>query len=153
MASSLIKPFHRISIIDPLPAEVAGPAQWVPILNVKLIHGSRGSLLFPAYADSGSSFCIFRAGIGRLLNIPFETGHSEFAHGVTNAMKERVYFFPIELEIERRWKINIQAAFMENLAVPGILGTAGFFENFRVCFDHSTEPPLMEVTLIEAAKS
>lgn len=68
-------------------------------------------------------------------------------------MKERVYFFPVELEIERRWNVRIQAAFMENLAVPGILGTAGFLENFKVCFSHIPTPPTLEIFLSQAVKT
>lgn len=33
--------------------------------------------------------------------------------------------------------------FVEDLPVPGLLGRKGFFDNFRVTFDHSTEPPTL----------
>lgn len=146
MSHVLIKPFHYIKITDPLPMEVASAAEWVPFLRVVVTHGQKSTPSFLACADSGSSLSIFRAGMGRMLNIPFERTPPQIAYGVDARMTEPIHFFPIELSIENRWRFRIQAGFMENLAVPGILGTAGFFEHFRVCFDHGSSPPTIHIS-------
>lgn len=39
------------------------------------------------------------------------------------------------------FSFQTRALFVENLSIGGLLGRRGFFDNFRVTFDHSTEPP------------
>jgi hypothetical protein len=45
--------------------------------------------------------------------------------------------------------IEVMAGFPLNLSVPALLGRHGFFDHFLVTFDHSTDPPMIEVVPID----
>jgi len=42
-----------------------------------------------------------------------------------------------------------KGGFSEELSVAGTLGRTGFFDAFRVTFDHSEHPPILEINRIE----
>ena len=39
--------------------------------------------------------------------------------------------------------------FFEEFQLAGLLGRKGFFDNFKVTFDHSTDPPALEYVRIK----
>jgi hypothetical protein len=45
----------------------------------------------------------------------------------------------------------VKAAFTDKLPVAGILGRRGFFENFKVTFDYSYDPPEVHLERIHRA--
>ena len=100
---------------------------------------------FDCVIDSGSPFCLFRAGIAAYLKIDLKAGSAETLLGVSDRISEVVYFHRVTLGIGT-WEREVTAGFAENLAFPGLLGISGFFENFRVTFDVSGIPPHFEVT-------
>ncbi len=60
-----------------------------------------------------------------------------------------VYFHDIWILVGIDWKMGVRAGFSEELSVAGILGRMGFFDCFRVTFDHSETPPVLEINRIE----
>jgi len=77
---------------------------------------------------------MFNAEIGRFIGLNVESGKLEETQGISALA--RVYIHQIALYVPGG-PINIEAGFMENLPVPGLLGMNGFFENFIVLFDLS----------------
>ena len=41
--------------------------------------------------------------------------------------------------------IRVQAAFVSDFSIGGVLGRRGFFEEFRVVFDAPARPPYFEI--------
>jgi hypothetical protein len=64
-------------------------------------------------------------------------------------MNEPVFYHKLRLYVESNWVIDITAGFVKKLSVAGILGRNGFFDNFKVRFDHSSHPPIFELERIE----
>jgi hypothetical protein len=54
----------------------------------------------------------------------------------------------VSLYVEVDWKIEIVAGFSKKLNASGILGRTGFFDAFRITFDHSGHPPAFEIERI-----
>lgn len=104
---------------------------------------------FLAVVDSGSPFCMFKADFGRLIGIETEKGEADSIGGIITGTKEPIYFHKIRLYVEADWVIDVTAGFVKKLAVPGILGRNGFFDYFQVHFDHSEDPPVVEIKKIE----
>ena len=134
----------------PHPAFKGEKKVWEPMLLVRI--GSQRhatSPRFPAVVDSGSPFCIFHAQFGELIGIDITKGSQEEIGGIITGPKDPIYFHRIRLYVEADWVIDISAGFVKKLAVPGILGRTGFFDNFHVHFDHSELPPVLEIKKIE----
>jgi hypothetical protein len=104
---------------------------------------------FTSVVDSGSPFCFFRADIGKSLGIDVESGIEYQIGGVIGGVRDTAYFHKVKVYVETAWLIEVKAGFMQRLSVPGILGRNGFFDNFHVRFDHSCQPPEVEVSKIE----
>jgi hypothetical protein len=51
--------------------------------------------------------------------------------------------------VELEWVIEVNAGFCKGLALTGILGRNGFFDNFQISFDHSLTPPVVEIARIQ----
>jgi hypothetical protein len=77
---------------------------------------------------------MFHAEIGRHIGLDIQAGRSEQTIGIQGAAK--AYMHEIALFVPGG-PIHIEAGFMENLAVSGLLGMNGFFEHFIVKFDSS----------------
>jgi hypothetical protein len=69
--------------------------------------------------------------------------------GIGKATAIPVYYHDIHILVGLDWKIGVRAGFSEELSVAGILGRTGFFDAFRVTFDHSEHPPILEINRIE----
>jgi len=131
------------------PSPVTGERkEWVPYLRVRPAKGHtilRSPLL--AIVDSGSWYCLFRSDIAESIGIrDITTGKSGPMRGVRKGMEDTFYFHQIQLYIESDWKIDVMAGFSPNLSVPALLGRNGFFDHFLVTFDHSADPPVIEVS-------
>lgn len=102
-----------------------------------------------AIVDSGSPYCFFHADIAAAIGIKdITTGKVREIGSVKAGVKDIMYFHRIKIQIESDWCIEIWAGFSPKLSCRAILGRYGFFDHFRVTFDHSGSPPAMEITPI-----
>lgn len=143
------KSYTRVPIDNPSPAFKGVTAMWLPLLSVRVSHNHKQTPRLPAIVDSGSQCCLFRADVAEYLNIDVKRGIEDTVGGLSQGMREPVYYHKIKLYIESDWIIDVTAGFVKKLSVAGILGRDGFFDNFRAKFDHSSNPPVLEVERIE----
>jgi hypothetical protein len=102
----------------------------------------------PAVVDSGSPYCLFRSDVGEYVRIDVDRGQEGQLGGIISGYMEPIYFHKVKLLVEANWCIEVYAGFMRKLRVPAILGRNGFFDTFYVKFDHSVDPPEVEVEKI-----
>jgi hypothetical protein len=143
------KNYTRMPIDQPHPAFKNEKVAWMPLLQVRVGHNHRQTPRMPAVVDSGSHYCFFQSSVGEYLGIDVEHGIEHNVTGITKGPSEPVYFHKVQLYVEADWIINVMAGFCKKLAVAAILGRNGFFDNFNVRFDHSSNPPVLEVNRIE----
>jgi hypothetical protein len=70
--------------------------------------------------------------------------------GVTGAPTSLLYFHKVRIFVFGD-SFETMAGFCPELAVTGLLGRRGFFDNFVVKFDASTAPPYCEIEKIHRA--
>ena len=107
-----------------------------PVIPIVLAH-SESKIGYEVLVDSGADLCIFDQEIGEAIGLDVRKGTPHEVFGVGG--KASVYFLH-EVEIKvGGWPFIIKAGFMPRVAgriMPyGIVGQAGFFENFVVKFD------------------
>jgi hypothetical protein len=128
---------------DPITNESTVP--W-PVLRVRVGYGHTQSPRFDAVVDSGSPWCLFRGDVGAIIGIKDITKGRKYAlGGVIAGTREPAYFHKVKIYIEADWVIECMAGFCQKLGVTGILGRSGFFDSFRVSFDHSGIDPALEI--------
>jgi hypothetical protein len=71
--------------------------------------------------------------------------------GLSVAIEKTFIFIMWTLLFEAGWSINVMAGFVKKQGCSAILGRNGFFDNFKVTFDHSTAPPAFEIERINRA--
>ena len=102
----------------------------LPLVEVTLDFGRYFCLV-----DSGADFCYFHGKIGELLGLDIESGEIMEGRGITG-QEFKVYLHKIKFKIGG-WDYEAKIGFSYELGVPfGILGREGFFNLFKVCFDH-----------------
>lgn len=103
------------------------------MLQLTLFNGTKHRELV-CLVDSGADDCLFHASIGRSLGIDVETGTYMKFDGIAGSIE--AYMHPIEIQIQDfPERVKIKAGFTESDGVHAILGQAGFFENFKICFE------------------
>ena len=122
---------------------------WQPMLTVRVEKAHVRTPRFPAVVDSGSPYCMFKVEVGNFIGIDVPSGIEDRVGGIIYGSVEPIYFHKVKIYIEMDWVIEVMAGFVKKLAVPGILGRSGFFDNFHVHFDHSTDPPEIGIKKIE----
>jgi len=124
---------------------------WWPVLPVRLANQTSNLMTKPFHAvvDSGSSACLFHADFLGPLGLNHKDGIEDSLGGVGRQASIPVYYHDISILVGIDWKIGVRAGFSEELAVAGLLGRLGFFDSFRVTFDHSVHPPAFEIDRIE----
>jgi hypothetical protein len=109
--------------------------RWIkrPMLQVTLSNGSMHQQIV-CLVDSGADECLFHASIGRSLGIDLENGTRKVFDGIAGSIE--AYMHPVEIQIQDfPERVQIEAAFTDSDGVHAILGQAGFFENFKICFE------------------
>ena len=93
--------------------------------------------------DSGAEYCILDAEIGRSLGLVIEEGQAVSLSGVQEP-KFTAYLHDIQYRIgERSYPATI--GFVDNAQMGyGILGRNGFFDYFKVCFDHREKKVVLD---------
>jgi hypothetical protein len=123
---------------------------WTPLLNVNVMYNHVKSARFEAVVDSGSPWCLFHADVGVNVGIDISTGVEEPLGGVIGGAIGKVYFHSVKLCLPGTI-IDIMAGFSPQLSVAGILGRAGFFDNYIVTFDPCNKPPGLDIQRVGRA--
>jgi hypothetical protein len=147
------KKYTGIPIDKPDPGLKGQQVLWIPSLDVRFLVHHQLTPPVKAVVDSGSPYCLFRAQIGEWIGIDVQRGEEGQLGGIIANVREPIYFHRVQLLIENSWRLEVLAGFMKNVGVAAILGRSGFFDCFRVTFDHSTHPPELEITRITTEKS
>lgn len=121
--------------------------EWIPYLWCRAGFGHQKTPRFQAVVDSGSANCLFRRDIADYLKIDLTKANVGVGTigGIIQGPEQAVYFCPIQIYVADNWVISVTAGFLKKLAVPGILGRNGFFDAFKVSFDHLVSPPAFEI--------
>jgi len=94
---------------------------------------------------------MFHASICRSIGIrKVEDGVRDDLYGIIGGPKVDIYFHPIVIQIAGQ-QFGTMAGFSWEMAVAGILGRRGFFENFVTKIDYSTNPPTFDIDKIHRA--
>lgn len=125
---------------------------WMPTLNVRVLANHLQTPWMPAVVDSGSPYCLFRSDVGEYVRIDVDHGQKGQVGGIISGYTEPIYFHKVKVLVEVNWCIEAYAGFMRKLRVPAILGRNGFFDAFYVRFDHSVDPPELEVEKIPSVQ-
>jgi len=143
-------PYRPYPAGDP-PAAFGAKEIWWPVVPVRIVDQriQVKTKSFHAVVDSGSSACFFHADFLKPFKIKLTDGIKDSLGGISKATAIPVYYHDIFILVGLDWKIGVRAGFSEELSVAGILGRTGFFDAFRVTFDHSEHPPILEINHIE----
>ena len=109
--------------------------RWIkrPMLQLTFFNGAKRQQVV-CLVDSGADECLFHASIGRSLGIDIESGSYMKFNGIAGSIE--AYIHPLEIQLQDfPERVNIKAGFTESEGVHAILGQAGFFENFKICFE------------------
>ena len=103
------------------------------MLQVTLLNGMKRKQVI-CLVDSGADECLFHASLGRSLGLHIEGGRYKQFDGIASSIE--AYMHPIEIQVQDFPEgIKFEAGFTESDGVHAILGQAGFFESFRICFE------------------
>ena len=106
-----------------------------------------------AIVDSGSDVCLFSADFLPIVGLKLEDGEEDAIGGIGKNISIPVFFHRITILVADNWRIEVPAGFSKELRVGAILGRLGFFDSFRVTFDHSGHPPAVEIEPITHHKT
>jgi hypothetical protein len=143
------KNYTRLPLDRPNPAFKGEMTTWLPLLNVRVGFNHKQTPRIPAIVDSGSQCCLSKADLAEYLGIDLKGGLEGTMGGLSHGMREPVYYHDVKLYVESDWVIDITAGFIKKLSVAGLLGRNGFFDNFKVRFDQSMTPSILEIEKIE----
>jgi hypothetical protein len=96
---------------------------------------------FEAIVDSGATRCHFHSGLAGYLGIDLRSGISEITNGIGG--QEEVWLHDLTLYIPGG-PVKIRAGFKDNLPIAGLLGMAGFFDNFNITFEAVSRQCILE---------
>ena len=103
------------------------------MLQVRLFNGPKQQDVV-CLVDSGADDCLFPASIAESLGIDLKSGERKEYSGIAGTVEAYIHVIEIQIQgFEERLKIA--AAFTESEEVPAILGQAGCFDHFKICFE------------------
>jgi len=105
---------------DPTTTQGESYVYW-PVLQVRVGRGHAQSPRFDAVVDSGSPWCLFKADIGRMVDIDIEKGPKYPLGGVVANVTLPAYVHKVKIYVEAIGVIECMAGFCDNLGVTGIL--------------------------------
>lgn len=139
------KGYTRVPLDGASPAFKNETTVWLPLLNVRVGCNHKQTPRVPAVVDSGSQCCLFKTDVAEYLGIDVKKGIEDTIGGLSQGMREPVYYHKVRIYVESDWVVDVMAGFVKKLSVAGILGRNGFFENFKVRFDHSVHLQLLRL--------
>jgi hypothetical protein len=119
---------------------------WQPLLGMRISNPRRHSpptARFSALIDSGASACLFHSSLAQAIGIDVRRGKPSRTVTMSGAIV-MTYFHPIRIHIGVD-ALDIEAGFTDQLAVAALLGRQGFFDQYRITFDPSIDPPTFEL--------
>jgi hypothetical protein len=143
--------YTALPVEKPDPGLGGAKKVWTPMLKVRVSFNHQNTPTMTAYVDSGSPYCMFNSAVANFLHIDLKKAQVSplGLGGVVSGQREPLYFHKVGLTIESNWVIEVLAGFSKKLSVQAILGRSGFFDKFRITFDHSQFPPEFEIDKIE----
>lgn len=129
--------YERVAVV-PCPAFPEGKVTLRPIVPLILEHAGV-KIEYGALVDSGADFCIFHSLVGEVLGLDVTRG-KEANFGGVGGRGMVAYFHTIRLHIGS-YAGDFYCGFTRDIPPDGygILGQVGFFDHFRVLFDHPNE--------------
>jgi predicted aspartyl protease len=110
--------------------EIAG--KFYPVIPIEL-KANEKRFLTRAYVDSGASFSIFNAEIAEYLGLDYRKGNKIYPAGVGGHICAYINEILISISnIEIRCKVLFSDEFSVKF---NLLGRAGIFDRFKICFD------------------
>jgi hypothetical protein len=121
------------------------------MLRVRLGYKHTTSPRVFAYVDSGSPYCLFKIGLADLIGLDPKKDpvFTDELKGVVEGATDTVYFHKVKLLFDAGHQIQVVAGFAKGLSTQAILGRNGFFDHFKVTFDHSVDPPAFDLEKIQ----
>lgn len=111
------------------------PSQFLPAIDITIAAGSK-SLTVKALVDSGASISMFRAEIADYLGLRLERGEPIRLQGIGGRILG--YRHRLAATIGAR-RFTLPVVFSRKFTVSlNLIGRAGFFDEFIVCFDEQT---------------
>jgi hypothetical protein len=123
---------------------------WMPLLNLNVMHRHVKSNRVEAVVDSGSAWCLFHADVGVDIGLDITAGIEQSLGGVIGGATGKMWFHKVKLCLPGTI-IEVMAGFSKKLAVAGMLGRSGFFDNYIVTFDPCNNPPGLEIQRVGKA--
>lgn len=143
--------YKIIPVSTPHPAYPDEDSIWVPVLPIRLSYGhGKQTPRIDAVIDSGSGDTLFRADIGDMLGINVLAGKQQPITGVVEGASLVAYYHHVNLWVGVGM-MRIAAGFVPKMSVGALLGRHGFFENFIVNFDPTSNPPGFEIQRVSRA--
>jgi hypothetical protein len=107
-----------------------------PILNAVLQSGENYSEVINCLVDSGADWCMF--GLDKLDALGIDKSNLNIDFSLSFAAGHPIYFTTIQLHVYDVGSWEVDAGFCEvfNHQPVAILGQIGFFDRFKVMFDH-----------------
>jgi hypothetical protein len=126
---------YPIPASDPFPD---GQLAYRPIAAASLIGPSGRRLRCLVCLDSGADTCIFPASFAPVLGLDMLTLKRNFTAGVGSSGNPTAYE-DIEVDLGSELRFHAYVGFSPgmNALGLGLLGQAGFFDKFDVCFHHA----------------
>jgi predicted aspartyl protease len=110
--------------------EIAG--KFYPVIPIEL-KANEKRFLTRAYVDSGASFSIFNAEIAEYLGLDYREGNKIYPAGVGGHICAYINEILISIPNIEKW---CKVLFSDEFTVKfNLLGRAGIFDRFKVCFD------------------
>ena len=129
-----------------------GLNDWIAVVPVQISDPARHSppcRRFEAVIDSGATICLFHASVGESIGLKIDKGEPDEMMGI-NGVPTAIFTHTISLHVLGSM-FKIKAGFTSGLPLAGLLGRIGFFEHFKITFDHSSKPPGFELERIYRA--
>jgi hypothetical protein len=147
--------FKRFKFASPgLPPTVT----WRPLLPVAIVNPVNArSQELEAVVDSGAPMCVFPASVAEAIGIDVKGG-IQGSNDAGDSQPIEALWAHKKIKIMVRdpngmiYEIETTVGFSYGQRVA-LLGQIGFFECFKVTFDHSTQPPHFELERIERKES
>ncbi|MEK7637020.1 MAG: aspartyl protease family protein [Patescibacteria group bacterium] len=116
-----------------------GPGIYRPVVAVE-IERAGVTVSYEVLVDSGADRNIFDAQLAEIMGFDVTGGRRHEVAGITGDVRT-YYIHPVTMIIGGSWRFKTEAGFMPDMGsqAHGVVGQIGFFEFFKVTFDHAAK--------------
>jgi len=116
-----------------------GPGIYRPIIPIGIKRAGI-SVPYEVLVDSGADRNIFDAELAEILGFDVTGGRRNSVSGITGDSRP-LYIHPVTITLGGSWSYTTEAGFMPDMGTDthGVVGQIGFFEFFKVSFDHTAK--------------